>query len=412
MRYLKNTQGSALVIMLFSVTIVSLLGMTLISTSLRENKISHYQQDSITAQYLAEGGLQKVIVSLKKHPNWKSDTYWDNILGRDIPSGSGTYTLTFNEKSNNLLEVISTGKSRSGQKVLKADIKITKINRTFENLVSLNSQSAINLYGNTDIFGDIYSNTDLTFIGNNHVRGNITCLGKTTIYGNQTIDGQLYSGGDILISGNSNIKGNILGLSNLTINGNPNIKGTIQINGEVSPKGIYDIIYGGVGHREPIVFPKLNEGLIEFYRQDAMDQGTYYESGNFPMNISGITFIDNDVNLWGNNKLRGHGILFVNGDLNLGGNTQIISNKDGAIVIIVNGNIEVNGNQDLKCVFYSTGNFKIWGNTTIYGSIVSKNIGGTGNLDVRTLDNLQDRLPHDAPGIFETKVELEALTYD
>ena len=109
--------------------------------------------------------------------------------------------------------------------------------------------------------------------------------------------------------------------------------------------------------------------------------------------------------------MTGHGVLVINGDLEIDGNTDIISDKDGAVVVIVNGNVKIYGNQLLKCVFFSTGDFKIWGNTTIYGSMVSKNIGGTGNLDIRTLDDLQDRLPHDAPGIFETKVEMETLTY-
>ena len=411
MRYIKNNKGSALVIMLFTVAIVSLLGVTLISTSLRENKISHYQEDSIAAQYIAEGGIQKALVSLKDHPHWKSDPYWDNFLDREIPSGDGTYILTLNEKSSNLLEVVSTGKSRFGERILRADVKITRANKAFVNLVSINSQTAITLRGNVDIFGDMYSNTDLTFNGNTHVRGNITCLGKSIIHGNQNIDGEFYSGDDINISGNSNIKGNILGMGNLTIDGNPNLKGTIQINGEVTPKGKYDIVYGGVGQREPIVFPELNAGLLQSYRQDAMDEGKYYEDDSFPMRISGTTFVDSNVSIRGNRAMTGHGVLVINGDLEIDGNTDIISDKDGAVVVIVNGNVKIYGNQLLKCVFFSTGDFKIWGNTTIYGSIVSKNIGGTGNLDIRTLDDLQDRLPHDAPGIFETKVEMETLTY-
>lgn len=396
--------------MLFTAAIVSLLGITLISTSLQENKISHYQEDSTAAQYLAEGGIQKALVALKDHPNWQSDGYWDTLLDREIPSGNGTYTLSFNEKSNNLLEVISTGKSGSGDKTLKADVKITRVNKVFENMVALNSQSAIKLSGNADIQGNLFSNTDLIFDKNTHVHGNITCLGKTKIIKNPTIEGELYSGDDIIISGNPNIKGNVLGMSDLTISGNPNIKSKIQINGLATiSEGNYDIIYGGVGPREPIEFPEISENLLERYRQLAMDTGKYYEDESFPEYISGTVFIDSGISL--DRNIRGNGVLFINGNLKLGKKSGVTSDKDGAVVIVVNGDVYVQANGKLECVIFATGDFSVSGEPKIYGSIVSKNITGSGNLDIRFLEDLQERLPHNTPGVFETKVELETLTY-
>jgi len=412
MGYLKGDKGIVLVLMLFTVAIVSLIGVTLISASLRENTISSYQENSVTAQYLAEYGLQKAMVSLKDHPNWKFDPYWEKLLNTEIPLHEGTYILAINEKGSDILEVVSTGRTRNAECILNADVKITQVNKAFFNLVSLNSETSIAMSGNVDIYGDIYSNADLTFNGNTHVRGNVTCLGTTTISGNINIDGELYSGGDIVISGDSSISGNVLGRGNITISGRPYIKGTIQINGKANvSSGNYDIVYGGVGQREPIEFPKLNSSLVEEYRLDAMDEGRYYEQGTFPMRISGTTFVDSDVSISGNTEITGQGVVFVNGDLEIRGNTKIKSAKDGAVVFIVNGDVTISGNQSLECVFFASGVFRVNGNPKIFGCIVSRNIIGAGNLDIMPLENLQDRLPHNAPGAFETDVEMKALTY-
>jgi len=48
----------------------------------------------------------------------------------------------------------------------------------------------------------------------------------------------------------------------------------------------------------------------------------------------------------------------------------------------------------------------------MYGTIVSQNITGTGTLDIRPLDNLRERLPRNAPGIFETNVQMEVISYE
>jgi len=128
--------------MLFTVTIISLVGVTLITSSLRENVISSYQESSVSAQYIAEYGLQKAMVSLKDHPNRKSGPYWDQLLDTDIPLDGGSYILNFKERGTNILEIISTGKSRLGESTLKAYVRISKENKAFVNLVSINSQTA------------------------------------------------------------------------------------------------------------------------------------------------------------------------------------------------------------------------------------------------------------------------------
>ena len=99
----------------------------------------------------------------------------------------------------------------------------------------------------------------------------------------------------------------------------------------------------------------------------------------------------------------------------MSGNIDIISEDGGAVVIIVNGDVIIGTKVIKMCVFHR-GNFDVKGNTDIYGCIVSKNITGSGNLDIWPLANLENRLPDNAPGIalgeFETKVELVALTYE
>jgi len=145
----------------------------------------------------------------------------------------------------------------------------------------------------------------------------------------------------------------------LIIDGNPNIKGTIQINGNANiSKSNFDIVHGGVGEREAIEFPELNESLMERYRQTVMAEGNYYEDDTFPLIISGTTFVDSDVNIMGNIAISGNGVLVVNGDLAIHGNTKIISDKAGALVFVVKGDVIISGNESLECVFFTEGNLR------------------------------------------------------
>ncbi|MGB4470771.1 MAG: hypothetical protein WBI37_09020 [Tepidanaerobacteraceae bacterium] len=420
MSCIKANQGLVLIVLLFTVAVISVLGATIVSASLRENMIAYYQEDYVSAQYIAECGLQKALVSLEEHPDWESDDYWNDLLGREIEFEDGSYKLEFSKKGSyepgNELEVVSAGKYRSAVCVIKADVKITKVHtKIYDNLVSINSETAITYSGNADIHGDMYCNTDMTLNGNAYVSGNVTNLGKSTLGGNSEIGGDLYSEGDIELFGNATIRGNVKSRGNLTLKGNSKIKGTIQVNGVVTPEGKYDFIHGGVEAREPMVFPKLDE-LLDTYLQEAQKEGKYYSYGNIPSKISGTTFVDSNVSISGNKDITGHGVLVINGNLDMSGNIDIISEDGGAVVIIVNGDVIIRGQKSLKCVFFTAGNFDVKGNTDIYGCIVSKNITGSGNLDIWPLANLENRLPDNAPGIalgeFETKVELVALTYE
>ena len=161
MKYLNNKNGAALVAVLFTATIISMIGITFISTSFREYKISHYEEQSIIAHYAAEGGLQKALVTLKRYPDWKSNRYWDTLLGQDVPLGNGAYVLSLTDKGGNVVEITSKGKIGSAVKILKADVKITKINKIFENLLTINSDSAVTLSSDICVYGDMYSNTDI-----------------------------------------------------------------------------------------------------------------------------------------------------------------------------------------------------------------------------------------------------------
>jgi cytoskeletal protein CcmA (bactofilin family) len=411
MKYLNNKNGAALVVMLFTAAIISMIGMAFISTSFREYKISHYEGQSVTAHYAAEGGLQKALVALKKYPHWKSNSYWDTLLGQDVPLGDGTYVLSLADKDGNVVEVTSKGKVGSAVKILKADVKITKVNKIFENLLAINSDSAVTLSGNADIYGDMYSNTDIAFSGNTKIYGDMTCLGETKLNGSQTIEGDLYSGENITIAGGQQIGGSILGRGDLKINGNPNINGTIQINGEIDPKDKYDVVYGGVGKREPIEFPKLTERLIESYRSVALEEGTYYEDGFFPDYISGTSFVEGSIDLSGNKSISGSGIILINGNLNITGNTSIKSDKDEIILVIATGYINISGNKDLECICFTPNELIVSGNVDLHGSIAAENVTGNGNLTIRAIEDIHDKLPDNSIGEFETYVDIISLKY-
>jgi len=429
MNCLKDNQGLVLIVMVFTLAIISLLGVSLLSASLRENIIADYQEDSVSARYIAEYGLQRALASLRGHPDWKSDPYWNDFLDVEIPFDEGFYTLTFNEKDSNILEIVSTGKNRDAESVIKADVRITKVNKAFEDLALINSDTYIIISGNADVRGDIYSGSDLNFNGALDIRGNITCLGKTTINDNYInnikIDGSIYSGDDIVIGAkNFQIDGNIYGRGNLTFHEDikPNkINGTIQINGNINPPDNYNIIYGGVEQREPKVFPKLDAELLESYRQAAQKDGNYYSNSSVFLQdyqLSGTTFVNSPVTINDNLKVEGQGVLVINGSLTVSGNAHLIS-KGGVLVVIVNGDITLSGNQKVECVLFNTGYFMISGQPNISGNIITNYFSGSGNFDIRQLDKLEDGLPKsvlemlgDTSGVSETKVEVLSIYYE
>ncbi|MDK2836339.1 MAG: hypothetical protein PWP21_1116 [Thermosediminibacterales bacterium] len=413
MGVLYNEKGSALVVALFAVVILSLIGTGFISASFREYKISKYEEESVMSQYIAEGGIQKALMSLKEHPNWKSDPFWDDILNNEQPLGDGKYLLSFNTLGGNVLEITSTGKAGTGQKTLKVKVKINRINKLFKNSLVFSSKS-IDLHGNIEVWGNLYSNLNMK--GNVIIHGDVTCFGDTVFSRNETIDGNYYSGGDIQMSGNSMVKGNLLGMGDLTMSDNSRILGNVQINGELNMSGNSEImgekIFGGVGKREAIEVPALTNGLIESYRQSAIDDGSYYESGPLPGNISGTTFLETDLNISGNTEITGSGVLFVNGDIDLRGNSNITSREGELLLIIANGDIKLSGNKVITAAFFVPKNdFKVSGNTTIYGSVVAKNIAGKGNLEIHYLDDLQDRLPQNSPGATDIDLDIESWSY-
>jgi len=410
MKYLKNNDGAILIVMLFTAAIISMIGFAFISTSFQEYKISHYEEKSLSAYYMAEGGLQKTLVSLKENPNWKSSNYWNTILDKDIPLGNGTYNITFKDKGDNIIEVISKGEVDTAVTILRADVKITKYNKIYENLFAINSDTATSISGNIDIYGDMHSNTDITVSGNTNIYGDVISLGNTTFSGNHLIEGDIYSGGNAIIAGRLKVGGNILARKNLTISVEPDIKGFIQINGEITPKDVYDVIYGGVGKREPVEIPKLTERRIQYYRNTALENGTFYESGNFPNRISGVVFADDNVKITGG-EIRGSGILFVNGDFEIGGNASIRSNKDEIILVISTGRVKIHGEKKLECVFFTPHDINVKGNFNLHGGVIAKNISGNGNLTIHSIEDIQDKLPDDSIGDFETYIDVLSLKY-
>jgi len=66
---MKTNKGSALIMVLLAVMVLSILGIAILELAFTEFKISTYYQNSTNATYAAESGIEKVIAELKNNVN-------------------------------------------------------------------------------------------------------------------------------------------------------------------------------------------------------------------------------------------------------------------------------------------------------------------------------------------------------
>ena len=94
---LGSQRGSAAVLSLILILLLGSLGSILLMSSTTELKIAINERDGITAQYLAEAGIQWTIVKLKTNPTFveetKAEKYVTHKSFSELTPTPGNYTI-------------------------------------------------------------------------------------------------------------------------------------------------------------------------------------------------------------------------------------------------------------------------------------------------------------------------------
>ncbi|MDW7728830.1 MAG: hypothetical protein SCJ94_02315 [Bacillota bacterium] len=106
----------ALVLVLVFTGLLLIVGSAVLSFTLNEKQISVYQSEDIRQYYLAEAGIEAALTLLNQ-----------NSLHRDQLErtlGDGSFSVTFEELSENSLCLISTGKLENSSITIEVIVEI------------------------------------------------------------------------------------------------------------------------------------------------------------------------------------------------------------------------------------------------------------------------------------------------
>jgi len=131
---LGSERGSAAVLSLILMMLLGSLGSILLLSSTTELKIATNERDGITAQYLAEAGIQWTIVKLKTNPTFveetKAEKYVTHRSFSELIPSTGTYTIEVTPGSpipdGQIRYIIATGAVNQAKRQVFAQITLPK----------------------------------------------------------------------------------------------------------------------------------------------------------------------------------------------------------------------------------------------------------------------------------------------
>jgi len=343
---LSSQKGMALLTTLIFTFVLVSLAVALLTMTSNDTKLSTLQRESTRAFYLAETGIDKALWYLNtylenggKGLNWRTDDtslYPSGYLQEPPPTVTNYYEISVVDYPTDKIKITSIGTVKEG----KYSAGKRKIEVIAEKSIAQSSSVAYNyaLFAETII----YLIGDLTVVGDIH--------------------------------------------SNGTIDGSENVQ---DITGDIT-----------TGGNE--LFPIIDFG---YYQELSVKNGTYYGEGDaLPSEfidggtISGIYFIDDDINILGNTKLTVHnGAIFSSKSITLGGNAEIIHIKDetynNPLALVAQGDIDLKGTITTDGVIQSNSTVTIGGTDSVLNAaVVADTIRVNGTPSIIYDPNLQGKI--------------------
>ncbi len=292
-----NEKGTALVVSLLMLVIMTTIGITATSRTIVEGWLSANYRSATQAFYIAEAGLERTRNDLRNDTNWSDNTTAPggtiNVGGRQA-----TYTITTRDRTHNSIIITSTGVIAGAESIVEARIERLTIPAPPAAVYLGGSPVTTNFAGNafeitgndTNLDGrpgpalsvwgiaintgatitDIPKNRRDNIIGKgappsigttppinldalaeqyigiaNQLSGNQHIEDKTT-WGTLTNPQVTYVKGDLKMSGKSSGAGVLIVGGNLTMKGTPRWDGIIIVLGNVSSQAGTPDIFGAL----------------------------------------------------------------------------------------------------------------------------------------------------------------------
>ena len=337
-KLLKNEDGFVLVLALFTMLILTVIGISATTKTALELQVSTSDRVYNRTFYQADAGVQYVLASIRadlQDPANPAEIEDIDPSSYPVPAGFSFQIAapdysTIGVGQDFWFTVTGTGQGNSE----------TSITVTFQ--VDAPPKPAFGLGIITD--------------------------GNLNINGAPYIDGGMHA--------NGNIDQNGAGI----INGTVTAAGTVSVGSATSSPP-----QGGV---DPIEVPFITEDIFNDLRTRAQTSpNTYIDnsgsngkgkpgSGSHDFSTSGdlggaIIFVDGDVTISGDIQ---NGSIIATGNITVNGSSQLTAGQIG-VAMAAGGNITMNGASDSYGLFWSNGSFVQNGASTVHGSIVS-----TGNI--------------------------------
>jgi hypothetical protein len=231
-----NKRGSALIIGLLVVLVLSILSAAFLYKQVNANFLSMRFVDNTRALWLAEAGLQQARKNMPSEPP-------------DANLGAGSYSVEVNDIDGKYYQVISTGTvgaiSRTVESVIcTRDVDPTKFKYGIESTVDINFKGSSKVYGETTPIpvpaktrdpnyykeNSTFSFADLFCFSTDEIRA------LSTVYNNTWPSGTI-SGVNWVVAPSSHFNGNVSGSGILIVQGNLRVTGTINFDGIIYVMG-------------------------------------------------------------------------------------------------------------------------------------------------------------------------------
>jgi len=344
---LRNEEGSALALTLFTIVILSVLTIGISNSIVNEIKATSTEKDQMQAHYIAEAGIEKAIYDIKAG---------DIQLGVNQPLTLSDDEQSALDKTNSYYK-ITDGEDSNYDYRIEAHGEVNDITKTIT--VICNSSG----YGGLFDYS-VFSEGDVTFKNNTDLY--IDKLGRGGIY----------------------TKGNVTSGVHLYVHDTPN---NPEDSYEVSD--LYNSKYINVDKEDKLSFFDFDINYLKQIKDEdypVSENKLNTKKGlDLKIEING----DRVVYMGGENIYIGNldlisdgegGILFVDGNLELKNDTDIKN-----YIVIVTGNIILKNNLTMQNgLLYSKGNIsEIKNNSNITGTVAAKNGVNFKNNTTLTFDN-------------------------
>jgi len=359
---LSNQKGMALLTTLIFVFILVTFGVALLTMTGNDIKLSALQRDSTEALYIAEAGIDKALwylntpednggEGLKWRPNEEQESY---------PAVSTNYyQLTVeNTAEQDIIKITSRGVVSDGNKVYGS----RKIEVEAKKAISP-SPSLVYNYA-------IITEGDLTF--------------KGTI-----VNGDVHSNGNISVI----VERSVIINGVATASGETNYRGSVSHEKQMYPKIDFEYYKGLVTDSDNPDNAYDGSGNGKYYGKDT---SVVFETPDPPIILSGIHFIEGDVEIKADFDIIDGGAIFATGEITVIAKPTINRTQtvgyDNPLAIIAKGDITLGGYLDVEGVIQTESTLRISSaNSSFDGAVIADNgilDGGSPGIDISYDPNL------------------------